>query len=178
MIEENKRIPKPRNILIGKSFGHWIVKEQDIEKSQETQQVCWKCVCDCGCGTEKTLTVNALRQVIVGGCINTVSSIEKVCIKCNENFYPKKQAKTRKLIKKWALQYKGNQCNYCGYNKCEEALEFHHINPEEKDFSISDRDIKLDWKAIQKELDKCILVCSNCHREIHNGILTIKESDE
>ncbi len=80
-------------------------------------------------------------------------------------------ASTRKLIKQWALDYKGNKCKYCGYDKCIEALEFHHINPDEKDFSISDRNIKLDWEEIKKELDKCVLVCSNCHREIHAGYL-------
>lgn len=85
----------------------------------------------------------------------------------------------RRIIKKWALEYKGNSCCICGYNKCVEALEFHHINEFNKDFSLSDRDIKLDWQAIKNELDKCVLVCSNCHREIHAGITKIipKEYD-
>ena len=54
-----------------------------------------------------------------------------------------------------------------------EALDFHHINPEEKDFMLSDRNLILDWNEIKKELDKCILVCSNCHREIHAGVTTL-----
>ena len=49
-----------------------------------------------------------------------------------------------------------------------EALEFHHLNPNEKDFIISDRNLILDWNIIKKELDKCELVCANCHREIHS----------
>lgn len=73
----------------------------------------------------------------------------------------------RRLIKKWALEYKGNHCELCGYNKCIDALEFHHLDPNQKDFSISDRDIKLDWEKIKNELDKCILICANCHRELH-----------
>lgn len=77
-------------------------------------------------------------------------------------------AQLRNCIKKWALEYKGNKCEICGYNKCEEALEFHHLNPNEKDFCISDRDIKLNWLKIKEELDKCQLVCANCHREIHS----------
>lgn len=73
----------------------------------------------------------------------------------------------RRLIKKWALDYKGNKCELCGYHKCIDALDFHHLDPSQKDFSISDRDIKLDWEKIKEELDKCILICANCHRELH-----------
>ena len=73
----------------------------------------------------------------------------------------------RKIIKQWALDYKGHQCHGCGYNKCDTALEFHHIDPSKKDFIISDTNLKLDWEIIKKELDKCELVCANCHREIH-----------
>ena len=77
-------------------------------------------------------------------------------------------AEARNRIKIWALEYKGTKCEICGYNRCIDALEFHHLNPNEKDFSISDRSLILDWEPIKKELDKCILVCSNCHREIHH----------
>jgi hypothetical protein len=188
----NKKIPKPKKNKTGMAYGHWIVKEQDLIKSEETGKVYWKCECDCGCGTTKSLRTDALYQVTVGGCDNMLGTQEKECQKCHKKFFTKKQAKTRKYcydcipeenytgaeirkrIKIWALDYKGKQCECCGYNKCTEALEFHHINPNEKDFNISDRDIKLDWKEIQKELDKCILVCSNCHREIHAGIRELK----
>ena len=70
-------------------------------------------------------------------------------------------------MKKWALEYKGNKCEICGYDKCSEALDFHHNNPNEKDFTISDRNLILDWIEIKKELDKCSLLCANCHRELH-----------
>lgn len=187
-----KRIPKPKINRIGQSYGHWIVKAQDIEKSIETGTVYWLCECDCGCETTKSLSGNSLRQVTVGGCDNMLGTKAKECIKCHKQFFTKKQAKTRKYcydcvpeenytgaeirkrIKIWALEYKGQKCECCGYDRCTEALEFHHVNPEEKDFNLSDRDIKLNWDEIQKELDKCILVCSNCHREIHAGIRTIE----
>lgn len=191
------RIPKPKKDLTNQLFGHWQVTEQDIEKSQETQKIYWKCQCDCGCGTTKSIRTDALRQVTVGGCNNMLGTHEKECLKCGNKFFTKKQAKTRKycyecvpestyengaslrrLIKKWALEYKGYKCQCCGYDKCIEALEFHHINPEEKDFSISDRDIKLSWEQIKEELDKCVLVCSNCHREIHANVRTLEGSDD
>jgi hypothetical protein len=65
------------------------------------------------------------------------------------------------------ISYKGGKCEKCGYNKCPDALEFHHLNPEEKDFEISSVR-KYDFALVQDELDKCVLLCSNCHREEHS----------
>ena len=59
-------------------------------------------------------------------------------------------------------------CSICGYNKCIAALEFHHLESEEKDFNIS-KGYSYSFKRLVAELSKCILVCANCHREIHNG---------
>lgn len=71
-----------------------------------------------------------------------------------------------------AVQYGGGQCQLCGYKKCVSALEFHHRNPLEKDFNPS-RGYKLRWAALKAELDKCVLVCANCHREIHAGVVQL-----
>ena len=65
------------------------------------------------------------------------------------------------------VEYEGGCCCKCGYNKCVAALEFHHLDPNEKDFSLTGSTIALQRQ--KDEADKCILVCSNCHREIHNG---------
>lgn len=66
-----------------------------------------------------------------------------------------------------AVEYKGNKCEICGYNKCIDALEFHHKNSSLKDFSISNKGYTRSLKKVKEELDKCILVCANCHRELH-----------
>ena len=68
-----------------------------------------------------------------------------------------------------AVTYKGGKCEKCGYNKCIAALDFHHLNPLEKDFSIGNKGYTRSWENIKKEIDKCILVCANCHREIHSN---------
>ena len=73
----------------------------------------------------------------------------------------------RRKLKDMAIKYKGGKCEKCGYNKCNGALDFHHLNPLEKDFSISSTGTTKSFERIKKELDKCILVCANCHREIH-----------
>ena len=85
------------------------------------------------------------------------------CMRCRQDAVNKR----RRKLKMMAVEYKGGKCEKCGYDKCIGALEFHHLDPSQKDFAISSTGSTRAWSKIQKELDKCILVCSNCHREIH-----------
>jgi len=72
----------------------------------------------------------------------------------------------QRKLKQQAVEYKGGQCIRCGYCRYVGALEFHHMYPQGKDVTISH--IKhTTFAKIVHELDKCILVCANCHREIH-----------
>lgn len=67
----------------------------------------------------------------------------------------------------------GGKCCICGFDKWQSALEFHHVNPEEKEFGLT---TDTTTKALEKQLleaKKCILVCSNCHRGIHSGFVEI-----
>ena len=68
-----------------------------------------------------------------------------------------------------AIEYMGGKCEICGYDKCIRAFDFHHKNPNEKEFTIGHY-YKLKWGAIKEELDKCMLLCANCHRELHYNI--------
>ncbi len=73
----------------------------------------------------------------------------------------------RKNLKIKALDYKGGKCERCGYCKCPRALQFHHLDPSEKDFGISCKGYTRPWETIRTELDKCLLLCANCHAEVH-----------
>lgn len=73
----------------------------------------------------------------------------------------------RVKIKKDLVDYKGGKCEICGYNKCIAALEFHHKDHNKKEFSLSKNGYTYGLKKAKMEVDKCILTCSNCHREIH-----------
>ena len=75
----------------------------------------------------------------------------------------------RRSMKLQAIKLLGGKCCICGYDKCVDALEFHHLNPLEKDFKVGSGNI-MSWKDYKKEVLKCILVCSNCHKEIHSKI--------
>ena len=77
-------------------------------------------------------------------------------------------------LKKQMIDYKGGKCIKCGYDKCINALEFHHVNPNEKDFTLSHLKKYTFNEVIKKELDKCDLVCANCHREIHFELSSYK----
>lgn len=70
-----------------------------------------------------------------------------------------------------AVAYKGNECQCCGYDRYIGALEFHHVDPEQKDFGIASKGYTHSWEKVKKEIEKCVLVCANCHREIHAGII-------
>ncbi len=73
----------------------------------------------------------------------------------------------RKKVRLMAVEYKGGKCEICGYDRCIEALEFHHKNTSSKDFGISAKGYTRSWKKVMEELDKCVIVCANCHRELH-----------
>ena len=78
----------------------------------------------------------------------------------------------RQSIKARAIAYKGGKCQICGYDKCVRSLTFHHTDPSTKSFSLTQSDIgKRPWSDVQAELDKCMLVCANCHGEIHDGLV-------
>lgn len=93
-----------------------------------------------------------------------------------KNDIDKKQSKVKGVIywrqraKLKLIEYKGGKCQVesCGYNRSVWSLGFHHIDPKNKDFNVSGRTIA--FEKMKKEIDKCVLVCNNCHGEIHEEI--------
>jgi hypothetical protein len=89
------------------------------------------------------------------------------CKECNRRnaIYRQQQFKIK------CLEYKGGKCIKCGYDKCISALEFHHRDPSQKEFHMGkyrDTSWVKNKDKVKKELDKCDLLCSNCHREHHH----------
>ncbi len=102
-------------------------------------------------------------------CMNSAREKSSFCsLKCKNKHCVTQR---RQELKQLAFEYKGSKCNICAYDKCIWALEFHHLDQTQKDFNISKNGHTRSWERIQKELDKCIMVCANCHREIHAGFI-------
>ena len=96
----------------------------------------------------------------------------KYCFECSPS-YPKGGSRAltikalRRAMKKQAVKELGGKCEICGYNKCIDALVFHHKDPSEKDFGLAQNGIMHDWKEYLLEAKKCMLLCANCHAEEH-----------
>jgi len=79
--------------------------------------------------------------------------------------------KWRKRTKQKMVLAMGGKCQCCGYDKCYDALEFHHIDPSKKDFSFGGyRASPKNLSSLIEELKKCIMLCANCHREVHANV--------
>lgn len=83
----------------------------------------------------------------------------------------------RKKSKERIVECMGGACQICGYDRHPNALEFHHLNPSEKEMSLAS--LRASPKSIDvviEELKKCIMLCSNCHKEVHAGVTQIPEN--
>jgi len=89
-------------------------------------------------------------------------------------YISKKTRRWRIKTKKRMISILGGKCCICGYSRCRNSLTFHHINPKEKTETIGRLLSKIrPWKRIVEELKKCVLVCTNCHAEIHAGLTKV-----
>lgn len=85
--------------------------------------------------------------------------------------------KWRRATKQKMIDAFGGKCGICGYSRCQDSLAFHHLDPEEKEFSMgSVMANPISWDKIVPELRKCICVCGNCHGEIHHGVTKIPDN--
>ncbi len=122
------------------------------------------------------------RNLMVGNQSNIFSC---VCESCNLSFNAQEKQrrkcpscyfKVKKLEKIEKIKaIVGNSCWICGYNRSWRNLAFHHVNPSEKVFSLTSRElVGHNWSMVLQEIQKCILVCHNCHGEIHEGLIDDK----
>jgi hypothetical protein len=129
---------------------------------------------------EKDFGISA-KVTTFEACKNEADKCMLLCHRCHAEIHQeidfvslhKKQADSRKIMKLRLLEYKGNKCEQCGYDKIEyhTAFDFHHKDPSEKDFALSKAFRSFDRN--KKEVDKCMLMCKTCHMEIHQKITGI-----
>lgn len=133
--------------LLSFKDGYFIKKEEIIENGIEYR------ICS-SCNKKKILSKDFY--------LRNDKRTHHWCKKCIN----KKTIKYQQERKIEAVDYKGGKCVRCGYNKYAGALDFHHLDPSTKDFSIS-KYKNCSFERIKSELDKCILLCRNCHAEVH-----------
>lgn len=109
------------------------------------------------CNTKKTVNDFYTRSE------NRRQRVHSWCKKCT-SYYKTENQREHKIR---CVKYKGGCCEVCGYKKNVSALVFHHLDPNKKEFAIGTWRREGKWAETKKELDKCKLVCCNCHAEIH-----------
>jgi hypothetical protein len=82
-------------------------------------------------------------------------------------------ATRRRTIKQQLVEGCGGRCALCGYDRSPVALQFHHREPADKAFSVSQRGVTRTLQAAMEEAQKCVLLCANCHAEVEAGVATL-----
>ena|ERR1700761_5526365 len=95
------------------------------------------------------------------------------CAKCNAEAVSSR----RRQVKLTLVREAGGACRLCGYDRCLAALEFHHLVPAEKRFSLSYRGVARSLARAREEAAKCVLLCANCHAEVEAGAARLAEQD-
>lgn len=106
--------------------------------------------------------INKIKNCLI--CDKEVGRRTNICMGCYTN--------TRRFkIKKWMIEYKGGKCTDCGVKNLDiSCYDFHHLDPSKKDFNLSGiNSAKISLEKVKKELDKCVLLCANCHRAKHSN---------
>lgn len=88
------------------------------------------------------------------------------CLECRKQ----RVADRRRKVKAILVSEAGGSCRICGYDRYVGALQFHHLDPEQKRLSLSLRGITYSLERMREEASKCVLLCSNCHAEVEIGL--------
>ena len=84
----------------------------------------------------------------------------------------------RRKIKRRLVEQAGGGCRLCGYDRCDAALQFHHLEPGTKSFHLARQGVSRSWSRALAEANKCILLCANCHAEVEVGFRTLAADDD
>ena len=91
------------------------------------------------------------------------------CLLCRQG----RVSEWRRRVKRILVDEAGGRCQLCGYDKCNAALQFHHVDPAQKEFSLSHDGVARNIAAARAEAEKCALLCANCHAEVEVGYTSL-----
>jgi transposase len=79
-------------------------------------------------------------------------------------------ARRRRMVKRILVEEAGGSCAICGYSRCQQALQFHHVDPATKRFHLGHSGHSRSLARSREEARKCVLLCATCHAEVEAGI--------
>lgn len=91
------------------------------------------------------------------------------CLQCAAESVSRRRRAVRAIV----VAEAGARCSRCGYDRYPGALQFHHLDPDEKEFGISGRGLTRSLARVREEATKCVLLCANCHAEVEAGVRTL-----
>ena len=91
------------------------------------------------------------------------------CRKCSSEFVSRRRKKVKRIL----VEEAGGCCTICGYDRHLGALEFHHLDPAQKSFTLASTGVTRSLDSARAEAAKCVLLCANCHSEVEAGLVTI-----
>lgn len=112
--------------------------------------------------------INTSKRYCSEKCKSIAADIKRLPEELQRNNRVQAVVQWRQRTKLKAIAHKGGSCQKCGYCKSVAALHFHHTDPNQKDFNIGGN--TRSWDRIRTEIDKCILLCANCHTEEHERL--------
>jgi hypothetical protein len=123
---------------------------------------------ECIAVRRKELRIHRIKNGLCPCCGKTPQQDRKLCERCNRSNV-ERQIKLRIATKERAIVFLGGKCVDCGLTNVHPAVyDFHHVDPNNKDFTVGEGLTQFKkWEKIEVELQKCILLCSNCHRVRH-----------
>jgi transposase len=95
------------------------------------------------------------------------------CAKCGIDAVSRRRRRVKRIL----VEEAGGVCRLCGYSRCMAALEFHHVVPDDKRFSLSHRGVTRSIERAREEASKCVLLCANCHAEVEAGVARLTPPD-
>jgi hypothetical protein len=124
-------------------------------------------MCKCDKDESEFLFRNKSKGTRHSACRDCYKIIRKKSYESNKDYYIKKSKRRSDEINSWFFDIKSNlKCEVCGFSHVA-CLDFHHVNSDDKEIEVATLVASGNKKRILKEIEKCIVLCSNCHRIHH-----------
>jgi transposase-like protein len=94
------------------------------------------------------------------------------CAACRSAYVTERRRRRKRSL----VEEAGGECLLCGYDRCLAALQFHHVDPSTKRFTLGGVGGNTAMARSREEAAKCVLLCANCHAEVENGVTDLRVS--